>query len=430
MTGSSSPADAHPFDRVEDILFILDSERRFTFLNAFALKSLNKQPQELLGHKLETGLLLKSTPEIKAAFLHALRTQERTEFDTFGLRNQVWINVTLYPDRGGLIVLVKPLPRHSGTALPADHDALTGCLTRAAFQAALQTFPLPYVLAIIDLNLLKSVNTLRGHSGGDTHIRTVAHALREALPPEALICRWGGDEFVILALGDDDALQKLLDETNARLPQPLPNVPAFTVGLAVREQGTAYERAFALADEQLELRKEQLRQSTPADREADSLVTFSQELEALRDPGDLIDHALKRLLVLLNFDQATYTNIEGDNIFNSHHAYREGVPVPQPELNVRSPLARTGLVQIALRTRLTEWSTDYPNTPNRMQNVVDQGVKTVLVTPVFSQGRVVATLVLRAVNRWQTITPHLRRVVELTALRLEHALELRRERGS
>jgi diguanylate cyclase (GGDEF)-like protein len=256
-----------------------------------------------------------------------------------------------------------------------DHDALTGCLTRAAFQTAIQTFPLPYVLAILDLNLLKSVNTLKGHSGGDAHIRTVAYAIRAALPPGGLLCRWGGDEFVILTPGEDrDAWQQVLDEVNAHLPQPLPDISAFTVGMAVREHGTPYDRAFALADEQLELRKEHLRQGTSAGREADSLVTFSQELEALRDPGDLIEHALDRLLNLLDFDQATYTNIEGTEIFNSHHTFRAGAPIPQPELYGRLPLASTGLIRIAHHTRTTEWSTDYPSTPNCMQNVVDQGI--------------------------------------------------------
>jgi diguanylate cyclase (GGDEF)-like protein len=173
--------------------------------------------------------------------------------------------------------------------------ALTGCLTRAAFQSILETLSLPHVLAIIDLNLLKSVNTLRGHSGGDTHIRTFAHALREALPAEAFICRWGGDEFVILTPGRDQAaLQHLLDETNAMLPRPPPDTLAFSDGMAVRDQGAAYDRAFAIADEQLELQKEHLREAAPADREAASLVTFAQKLEALEDPADLIRHALTR----------------------------------------------------------------------------------------------------------------------------------------
>ena len=75
------------------------------------------------------------------------------------------------------------------------------------------------------------------------------------------------------------------------------------------------------------------------------------------------------------------------------------------------------------------WSTDYSSTSENMPTVVEQGIKSDIVTPVFSQGQVVAAIVLRAVNRWQTITPQMRKVVELTALRLEHALELRRAVG-
>ncbi|WP_370657484.1 GGDEF domain-containing protein [Deinococcus sp. KNUC1210] len=50
--------------------------------------------------------------------------------------------------------------------------------------------PLPYVVAIVDLNQLKSINALHGHTGGDTHIRRCAHALKAALPAETLLCRW------------------------------------------------------------------------------------------------------------------------------------------------------------------------------------------------------------------------------------------------
>ena len=420
----------HPFDRVGDVLFTLDARRRFTFVNAFALNAWNRQPPELLGQVYEDALPTKAKPEVMVAFRRVLTTGQRTEVETFGDRHQGWISVIVHPDDGGLIVHVRRLARNAGTPSHTDFDSLTGCLTRTAFGQAQRTLTGPHLLAVLDLNLLKNVNTLLGHSGGDAHIRTVAYALREALPEDALICRWGGDEFVILAPGHDrGALEALLDETNSALPCPVPGVEAFTVGMTAWQAGTAYERAFAVADEQLQLRKEQLREAALGAREADSLVTFSQELEALKDPGDLIQHALNRLLNLLDFDQAAYASIEGSEAFFSQQAHRQGVPVPQPALNVRVPLDATGLVNTVHCTRTTAWSTDYPSTSDTMPTVVEQGVKSGIVTPVFSQGQVVAAIVLRAVNRWQTITPQMRKVVELTALRLEHALELRRAVG-
>ncbi len=408
-------------------MFSLDANGRLTFVNVFALKAWGKERHELLGRTYEDALPTKAMPEIMTAFRQVLITQQRTELEVFGPRHQGWIGIIVYPDHGGLTVHIRRLPRSAGNTTSTDFDALTGCLTRTAFIQAQLALSFPHVLTVIDLNLLKSVNTLRGHSGGDAHIRAVAHALREALPAEALICRWGGDEFVILTPGhDQEALQELLGETNRALPGPMQGVEAFTVGMAVWEVETSYERAFAIADEHLQLRKEQFREAAPGEREADSFMTFSQELEALPDPDELIQHALNRLLSMLNFDQAAYATIDGNEAFFSHQALREGVPVPQPALNVRVPLAETGLLDTVSRTRTTAWSTDYPSISDSMASVVAQGVKSGIVTPVLSQGQVTAAIVLRAVNRWQTITPQMRKIVELTALRLEHALKLRR----
>ena len=400
MIPASSHSSAHPFDRVEEILFTLDAELRFTYVNAFALNAWNKQAQEILGEVYEDAVPTKAQPEVMATFRHVLSTEQRTEVETFGDRHQGWIVVIVHPDSSGLIVHVRRLARNAGNVSPTNFDALTGCLTRAAFLQAQRTLTSPQVLAIVDLNLLKSVNTLRGHSGGDEHIRTVAYGLREALPGEALICRWGGDEFVILTPGhDQNTVEKLLGKTNRTLTEPVPGVGAFSVGLSIWQAGTVYERAFALADEQLELRKEQLRESALGAREADSLVMFSQELEALRDPGDLIQHALNRLLKLLDLDQAAYVAIEGSEAFFSNQALREGISPSQPALNIRVPLTGTGLINTVYRTRTTAWSTDYPNAPDTMPVMVEQGIKSAVVTPVFSQGQVVAAIILRAVNR-------------------------------
>ncbi|WP_407542728.1 HD domain-containing phosphohydrolase (plasmid) [Deinococcus radiomollis] len=429
MSQKSSPASHTSLDWIDDVIYVIDADSRLTYANTCALNHWRKQLHEVVGHPLEDLVPHVTTKEIHNAFTHALYTQQRTQFDTIGVRHRKWINVTLHPHRGGLIVHIRPLLRNSEVPGPEAFDALTGCLTRAAFQTALNVLDKPQVLAIVDLNGLKSVNTLRGHSGGDTHIRTIARAVQEALPENSLMCRWGGDEFVILTPGTDpDALYVLLEAAETNLPGPARNVTAYAVGLTVWDTTTPFERAFSLTDEQLQLRKEHLREQGGTSTD-ESLVTFSQELEALRDPDDLIQHALNRLLDLLDFDQAVYAPWEGDDNYASHQATRAGGPPIQPPLGVRVPITKSGLVQRVQRTLTTAWNTDYPNEITSIPVILQSGVKSVIVTPVFSQGKIIATLVLRAMNRWQTITPHMRKVVELTALRLEHALELRRAVG-
>ncbi|WP_407543162.1 HD domain-containing protein (plasmid) [Deinococcus radiomollis] len=427
MVAESSSSDVHPFDWVDDIIYIIDEAGRLTFANTFALNAWNKHPHELLGLTFEEALP-QITQEAQRAIRTALSLQQRTEFDTYGVRHQGWINVTLYPHRGGLIVQAKRLPRYAGTSTPADFDALTGCLTRTAFHQALLTIDVPQVLAIVDLNRLKDVNTLRGHSGGDAHIRMVARAVQEALPEGALMCRWGGDEFVILTSGQgQEELSVLLEHAQSALPAPCPGLTTYSVGLAVWEAGTLFERAFALADEGLQRHKAQLDECFPGLADLQTFVTFSQRLEVLRDPDDIIQHALDNLLFLLDFDQTCCFQLEEDQGFISHQALRPGAP-PLPPTGLRMPV--TGFVSKAQHSRTTVWTTDYPSEAERSYQRVAEGVKSVIVTPIFSQGQVIATLVLRSMHRWQTINPHMIKAVELTALRLEHALELRRAVGA
>ena len=428
MSQSSGPTLHTSFDWIDDVIYVIDASSHLTYANTCALRHWDQHLHDVVGRPLADVLPHATAREIQDAFGHALRTQQRTEFDSCGVLHHSWLNVTLHPHQGGLIVHIRPLPRSSGTPGPEAFDALTGCLTRTAFETALKLLDKPQILAITDLNGLKSVNTLKGHSGGDTHIRTIARAIQEALPTDSLMCRWGGDEFVILAHGDDlDRICSLLEDLQATLPGPRQNVTAYATGLAIWDTTTPFERAFSLADEQLQLRKEDLREhDAPADS---SLVTFSQELETLREPDDLIQHALNRLLNLLDFDQAVYTPWESGDNYASHQATRVGVPSLQPPLGVRVPIAQSGLARRVQSTRMTAWSTDYPSETDTIPVILQHGVKSVIVTPVFRQGQITATIVLRAINRWQTITPHMRKVVELTALRLEHALELRRAVG-
>jgi diguanylate cyclase (GGDEF)-like protein len=55
----------------------------------------------------------------------------------------------------------------------------------------------PLALLVADVDRLKSLNDQFGHLTGAEAVRTVGHIIGRRLPPDAVACRYGGDEFVI-----------------------------------------------------------------------------------------------------------------------------------------------------------------------------------------------------------------------------------------
>jgi two-component system cell cycle response regulator len=94
----------------------------------------------------------------------------------------------------------------------AMHDPLTGLLTRGAFfeisdheaaRARRGRTPLSIVMA--DIDHFKSINDRFGHPGGDDVLREVAHRLLATFRKEDAVGRYGGEEFVALAVGCEEA---------------------------------------------------------------------------------------------------------------------------------------------------------------------------------------------------------------------------------
>ena len=83
--------------------------------------------------------------------------------------------------------------------LLADTDPLTGLLNRRAFLARAIGREGDQTLIILDLDHFKTVNDTIGHDGGDEVLRLVSRVLRQSVPAEGMVARFGGEEFVLIA---------------------------------------------------------------------------------------------------------------------------------------------------------------------------------------------------------------------------------------
>jgi diguanylate cyclase (GGDEF)-like protein len=87
----------------------------------------------------------------------------------------------------------------------AEHDPLTGALNRRGVDARIADAMTaagctlaPLIIAYLDLDRFKLINDLFGHQTGDEVLKQVCQRIETRLPPPAVVCRVGGDEFIIL----------------------------------------------------------------------------------------------------------------------------------------------------------------------------------------------------------------------------------------
>ncbi|MFN7997072.1 MAG: GGDEF domain-containing protein [Bryobacteraceae bacterium] len=83
----------------------------------------------------------------------------------------------------------------------ARTDRLTGLFNRRSGEQALESTVVhgrPFSIVIVDLNGFKAVNDRWGHQVGDMVLKQFAGRISSAVRSKDVVCRWGGDEFLIL----------------------------------------------------------------------------------------------------------------------------------------------------------------------------------------------------------------------------------------
>lgn len=96
----------------------------------------------------------------------------------------------------------------------ANTDALTGVANRHAVMRRIEEHWQrgrtggDGCLMLIDMDHFKLVNDRYSHLAGDAVLRTAAERMRTALPDQALLGRWGGEEFIVVlpSVAEADAL--------------------------------------------------------------------------------------------------------------------------------------------------------------------------------------------------------------------------------
>jgi len=209
-----------------DIVYILDEQGRFSFLNATVSKLLGYTPDELIGVSL-LDIIEEDQQEKGRYFLEQarhpydeLRSVEVALRPKFPGRSRRHFELVVWP------MLDDESPHHDGgryqtygtarditermeaeefISFQAYHDLLTRLPNRALFKdrlsiALTQAAREGHQLAVmfIDLDRFKVINDSLGHTIGDRLLQAVSERLLNCVRKGDTLSRFGGDEFTLL----------------------------------------------------------------------------------------------------------------------------------------------------------------------------------------------------------------------------------------
>lgn len=214
-----------------DLIFTLDTQTRFTYINPRIETLLGYERHQLLNRPFATILLPDDVARVEAL----ANKPENAPAAGYNLELRLCRNRAAWPraSMGHITVALNAMPmyakgegestqRHLGTygvardiserkraeeiiSFQAYHDQLTHLPNRVLFKdrlelaiAQCQRRSGSLAVMFVDIDRFKLVNDTFGHSEGDLLLRSIATRLKETLRRGDTLARLGGDEFTIL----------------------------------------------------------------------------------------------------------------------------------------------------------------------------------------------------------------------------------------
>lgn len=119
-----------------------------------------------------------------------------------------------------------------------------------------------FTLAIGDIDNFKMVNDIHGHNAGDEVLKTVSNTIKENLPEKAILCRWGGEEFLVLIRTPENEAVPYVEEMRKAVSKAVTTAEkahgekvnievTMTFGVSQYMHGFSIDQVISLADTNL-----------------------------------------------------------------------------------------------------------------------------------------------------------------------------------
>lgn len=206
---------AQAFEHTTEGMLILDAQEKIVLNNLAANLIFATKSNDLTGSLL-TDLIKHNNGGLSIDDLLGRSTSWTGERDLIRQDNKTcpaWMNISqMQTDTGQLkhyVVVFSDISERKQNELNlrylANNDVLTGLANRAMFTRRLTQITTvahfngeKLALLFLDLDRFKHVNDSYGHGMGDAMLVEAAKRLQSCLTDDHLVCRFGGDEFVIL----------------------------------------------------------------------------------------------------------------------------------------------------------------------------------------------------------------------------------------